>query len=424
MKLIPTPTGGMGLRIERVTPDDRGDYTCEIETYGDPLSQRNQLDVLVPPVINMLNPGNNITVRRGSTVKLSCNATGFPPPEIVWQREYQMLPSGEKERSGSSLILQNASRLDSGTYICAASNGVETTVDAKIKLRVIYEPEIQVDKAWVHSHVGIESEISCIVHSNPEASVRWYRDTMLLEPNEHRLMEQFGIRHTLVLRKVNEGDFGNYSCSAENALGRSRAFIEVSGKPNEAVVTSVSNGYYSDHYNLTWSVHCYSKIDQYRISYRKSIPRSDPMFDTRSRWHNIVPNMKQVYGSSDPPHQSGSYMFYALEPSSKYEVVIQSQNEWGWSRNSVPFFFVTKSTDFKPKVDETKAKDSVSDKGVHGVEPNSEVAVGVGGPGEVGHDISGSSRTTAFLPIFNGSAFKGRVSVLPILTIAYITSRL
>ena len=24
MKLIPTPTGGMGLRIERVTPDDRG----------------------------------------------------------------------------------------------------------------------------------------------------------------------------------------------------------------------------------------------------------------------------------------------------------------------------------------------------------------------------------------------------------------
>ena len=59
--------------------------------------------------------------------------------------------------------------------------------------------------------------------------MRWYRDTMLLEPNEHRLMEQFGIRHTLVLRKVNEGDFGNYSCSAENALGRSRAFIEVSG---------------------------------------------------------------------------------------------------------------------------------------------------------------------------------------------------
>ena len=59
--------------------------------------------------------------------------------------------------------------------------------------------------------------------------VKWYRDTMLLDPNESRLMEKFGIRHTLVLRKVAEEDFGNYSCSAENHLGKSRAFIEVSG---------------------------------------------------------------------------------------------------------------------------------------------------------------------------------------------------
>ena len=67
--------------------------------------------------------------------------------------------------------------------------------------------------------------------------------------------------------------------------------------------------------------------------------------DSIQRPNNQCANvMLQVYGSSDPPHQSGSYMFYALEPSSKYEVVIQSQNEWGWSRNSVPFFFVTKST--------------------------------------------------------------------------------
>lgn len=53
---------------------------------------------------------------------------------------------------------------------------------------------------------------------------------MLLDPNEYRLMEKFGIRHTLVLRRVAEDDFGNYSCSAENSLGKSRAFIELSGK--------------------------------------------------------------------------------------------------------------------------------------------------------------------------------------------------
>ena len=41
----------------------------------------------VPPVISSLHPGSNLTVRKGSTVKLACNATGFPKPDITWQRE-------------------------------------------------------------------------------------------------------------------------------------------------------------------------------------------------------------------------------------------------------------------------------------------------------------------------------------------------
>ena len=91
-------------------------------------------------------------------------------------------------------------------------------------------------------------------------------------------------------------------------------------------------------------------------------PKDEPNYDTRSRWHNIVPGMRQVrffplnstkpsahlsyqiFGSSPPPLQSGSYMFYALEPSSQYEVVIAGYNDWGWAANSEPFFFSTRAT--------------------------------------------------------------------------------
>ena len=52
----------------------------------------------------------------------------------------------------------------------------------------------------------------------------------------------------------------------------------------------------------------------------------------------------QIFGSSPPPLQSGSYMFYALEPSSQYEVVIAGYNDWGWAANSEPFFFSTRAT--------------------------------------------------------------------------------
>ena len=33
------------------------------------------------------------------------------------------------------------------------------------------EPEIQVDKVWVHADVSVEVEISCIVHAEPMAEV-------------------------------------------------------------------------------------------------------------------------------------------------------------------------------------------------------------------------------------------------------------
>ena len=82
-----------------------------------------------------------------------------------------MLPSGEKLKSGRLLSLPNVTRHDSGTYICKAANGVDNPVRSKIDLRIIYEPEIQVDKFWVHADVSVEAEISCIVYAEPRAEV-------------------------------------------------------------------------------------------------------------------------------------------------------------------------------------------------------------------------------------------------------------
>ena len=60
-------------------------------------------------------------------------------PLFVSDFQYQMLPSGEKTVQGSELTLLNVSRLDSGTYFCRASNGVDRAVEANIKLKVICE---------------------------------------------------------------------------------------------------------------------------------------------------------------------------------------------------------------------------------------------------------------------------------------------
>ena len=33
------------------------------------------------------------------------------------------------------------------------------------------EPEIQVDKSWLHADLGVEVEISCVVYAQPKAEV-------------------------------------------------------------------------------------------------------------------------------------------------------------------------------------------------------------------------------------------------------------
>ena len=60
--------------------------------------------------------------------------------------------------------------------------------------------------------------------------VVWYRDTLRLDTTEHRITEVRGSRHTMILRKVSGSDFGNYSCVADNALGRQGKFLELSGE--------------------------------------------------------------------------------------------------------------------------------------------------------------------------------------------------
>ena len=58
----------------------------------------------------------------------------------------------------------------------------------------------------------------------------WYRDTMRLDTTERRIMEARGSRHTLIIRKVQASDFANYTCMADNQIGKTRQKLELSGK--------------------------------------------------------------------------------------------------------------------------------------------------------------------------------------------------
>jgi len=373
--------GGHNLRISQLKDSDAGEYVCQIETYGSPLDQRSTLEILVPPKVVPVPPDGQFVVRKGSTITLTCQVSGNPRPKITWQRSNNVLPSGDKVIEGDKLVIQDVTRHHSGIYLCTGDNKVGRPDTAQIDLKVLYPPEIEVTHTWVRQSEGIEAEVSCNVHAEPKPEVKWYKDTMLLDPTNTRLMETFGNRHVLTLKNVREVDFGNYSCMADNSLGRQWGAIEVSGRPHVARIVSPRLSYFKDQYNLTWTVDSFLPIEEYRILYRVDTPNfgngyhytaaSDNMSSGRdgrtgslegtdergpqpAEWTNIIPTIEdsdrsaasQIYKNSFS--YTGNFVFYGLIPSTDYEVIIQSRNKEGWSNASDIFRFSTRSRDYDP----------------------------------------------------------------------------
>ena len=59
-------------------------------------------------------------------------------------------------------------------------------------------------------------------------------------------------------------DGGNYSCTADNSLGKERGYVDVSGRPHAAKIVSPKKGFFKDQYNLTWTVDSFLPIGPLR----------------------------------------------------------------------------------------------------------------------------------------------------------------
>ena len=98
----------------------------------------NSLKSLVIPTIDDFTENTTTIITEGNEVMITCEAFGYPPPTVVWNRINEILsdrvsvsdsvsvPTGYGDVTSVSvnLTITNASREDTGVYTCSANNTV------------------------------------------------------------------------------------------------------------------------------------------------------------------------------------------------------------------------------------------------------------------------------------------------------------
>ena len=81
----------------------------------------------------------------GQSVVIPCRASGFPPPEISWQKNYQDIPRNSlamRVRLDGALVINSTREGDTGQYACLA-NSVAGFQMREVTLKVQGEADVE-----------------------------------------------------------------------------------------------------------------------------------------------------------------------------------------------------------------------------------------------------------------------------------------
>ena len=117
--------------------------------------------------IATVNPFNHTIVGEGNATIITCEALGYPPPTVVWNKldgnfsdRVSMSDSvsasagyGNITRVSVNLTIINASREDTGEYMCSANNSIGSD-DENMIIIVHCKLYVHVElKLWVYKYI-------------------------------------------------------------------------------------------------------------------------------------------------------------------------------------------------------------------------------------------------------------------------------
>lgn len=205
------------LLITQVKPRTTGTYKCVGRGIrGTEVTQAASLQIAE---IGDMSPKMSRVFTANTSQRVTCYPPqGKPDPEVWWEREGQRVPTqGRVYQEGGDLVFSPTEEGDSGAYTCLAQNKAGRKTQ-EVTFTVATAP------VWVSKPLDSSLEegkpgfLHCYAQANPQPEVLWYRNGMIITPEDYRF-EQFP-NGTLRINNVEVYDAQMYGCETRTVGGR------------------------------------------------------------------------------------------------------------------------------------------------------------------------------------------------------------
>ena len=225
------------LKLTNLTNLDIGSFQCIVNNmYGATYSPKADITVYVFPQF-VLTPEDK-TVTGGTSVTLKCSATGFPMPDISWQKDSGSdFPAARERRmhvdpDTNTYVIKNVKADDMGVYTCSATN-LAGSVTTNTSITVLEVPRFvkPMENKTVIS--GENAVLECQASGAPRPNLVWSKNGGQLVATERHFFT--ADNQLLIIVKVEPEDVGQYQCSMHNSLGTvsGSSFLTIDGAGGE-----------------------------------------------------------------------------------------------------------------------------------------------------------------------------------------------
>ncbi|XP_042311933.1 matrix-remodeling-associated protein 5 [Sceloporus undulatus] len=265
------------LYIRNVSPKDSGSYECIAANMVGAARRTVWLHVKKQSTNAKITGSSpqRTDVTYGSALRLVCSASGDPWPRILWRLpskrmvdSLHSLDSRIKVFGNGTLVVHSVTDKDAGDYLCVARNKIGDDY-VVLKVNVMMKPA-KIEHKNENNHkviYGGDLKVDCVATGLPNPEISWSLpdgsmiNTFMQSDDSGSRTKRYVVFNngTLYFNDVGLREEGDYTCYAENQIGKDEMKVRVKVVAEPAIIRNKTYTVLNIPYGDVVSVGCEAK---------------------------------------------------------------------------------------------------------------------------------------------------------------------